>query len=87
MLTRLFFILVASALTVNTISQAQAGDNCHERVQEFRDWYGKDKDKYTLESRRSAEKHLLQAQLPSMNLLQCTEHLLKARKALREGKK
>jgi hypothetical protein len=87
MLTRLLVIPVAMALIVAHPSPARAADSCSERVQNFRDWYAKDKDKYTLRSRREAEKHLLQAQLPSLNLLQCTEHLLKARKALREGKK
>ena len=87
MLSRLLFISVAIALTVIAPGQAHADDTCHKRVQEFREWYAKDKYKFTLESRLEAEKHLLQAQLPSLKLFQCTEHLLKARKALREGKK
>ena len=87
MLTRFLLIPAAIALTAVIPNTAHAGDNCHERVQDFRDWYAKDKDKYTLASRLEAEKHLQLAQLPSLNLLQCTEHLLKARRALREGKK
>lgn len=68
-------------------SAAWAEDTCKDRVDTFREKFEKDKDKYALKSRQEAERHLLQAQLPSLKLFQCTEHLMKARQALREGKK
>ena len=43
-------------------------------------------DKYTRESRTEANRHLMHANLPSLSPFQCTEHINKAKKALREGK-
>jgi hypothetical protein len=83
---RLVGLLVVS-LGLCIGSAARAADTCKERVEAFREKFEKDKDKYTLKSRQEAERHLLQAQLPSLNLFQCSEHLAKARQALREGKK
>ena len=61
--------------------------NCDDRVKELRREIEQDKDKYTPAARREAQKELVLADAPSIQPLQCTEHINKARKALREGKK
>lgn len=77
-------ILLVSLL-VSPMSYAIA--NCDERVKELRREIEQDKDKYTPAARREAQKELVLADAPSIQPLQCTEHINKARKALREGKK
>lgn len=77
--------LFAILLNVGITAFAQAAD-CKERAEKVRSEIERDKDKYTRESRTEANKHLMQANLPSANPMQCTEHITKAKKALREGK-
>lgn len=78
--------LFAIALIIGITTPAHAAD-CKERVEKVRREIERDKDKYTRESRTEANKHLMQANMPSMNPMQCTEHITKAKKALRTGKK
>lgn len=77
--------VVLISLFVSPVSYAMA--NCDERVKELRREIEQDKDKYTPAARREAQKELVLADAPSIQPLQCTEHINKARKALREGKK
>jgi hypothetical protein len=78
-------VLFAIPLSFVFATSAQA--DCKERVEKVRDDIERDKDKYTRESRTEANKHLMQANLPSLSPMQCTEQISKAKKALREGKK
>ncbi|HYN58001.1 MAG TPA: hypothetical protein VET87_00425 [Rubrivivax sp.] len=77
-------VMFALPLSFGFATAAQA--DCKERIEKVRDEIERDKDKYTRESRTEANRHLMQANLPSMNPFQCTEHINKAKKALREGK-
>jgi hypothetical protein len=77
-------VLFAIPLSVVFATSAQA--DCKERVEKVRDDIERDKEKYTRESRTEANKHLMQANMPSVNPMQCSEHITKAKKALREGK-
>lgn len=77
--------VVLISLCVSPVSYAMA--NCDERVKELRREIEQDKDKYTPAARREAQKELVLADAPSIQPLQCTEHINKARKALRDGKK
>ena len=61
--------------------------DCGDRVKELRKEIEQDKDKYTPASRREAQKELILAEAPSIQPLQCNEHISKARKILRDGKK
>lgn len=79
------FFLFVIPLSIGITASAQAAD-CKERAEKVRSEIERDKDKYTRESRTEANKHLMQANLPSANPMQCTEHITKAKKALREGK-
>jgi len=77
-------VLFAIPLSFAFATSAQA--DCKERVEKVRDEIERDKDKYTHEARTEDNKHLMQANLPSLSPMQCTEHISKAKKALREGK-
>ena len=77
--------LFAISPAVGIAASAHAAD-CKERAEKVRSEIERDKDKYTRDSRTEANKHLMQANLPSVNPMQCTEHITKAKKALREGK-
>ena len=77
-------VLFALPLSFGFATAVQA--DCKERVEKVRDEIERDKDKYTRESRTEANRHLIQANLPSLSPFQCTEHIRKAKKALREGK-
>jgi hypothetical protein len=56
-------------------------------VKEVRDDIDKNKDTYTAEARAEAQKHLVQAEVPSLKLADCQREVEKAKKALRQGKK
>jgi 20S proteasome alpha/beta subunit len=77
--------LFAISLIIGITTSAHAAD-CKERVEKVRNEIERDKEKYTRESRTEANKHLMQANMPSVNPMQCTEHITKAKKALRQGK-
>lgn len=77
--------LFLASLVIVPSSYALA--NCDERVKELRREIEQDKDKYTPAARREAQKELVLADAPSIQPLQCNEHINKARKALRDGKK
>lgn len=77
----------ALLVTLFTSPASYAMANCDERVKELRREIEQDKDKYTPAARREAQKELVLADAPSIQPLQCTEHINKARKALRDGKK
>ena len=78
-------VLLSISLSVVLATSAHAAD-CKERVEKVRDDIERDKDRYTRESRTEANKHLMQANMPSLSPMQCTEQISKAKKALREGK-
>ncbi|NVO06451.1 MAG: hypothetical protein HXX19_11210 [Rhodoferax sp.] len=61
--------------------------DCKERVEEFRAEMEDEKNQYTRASRIEARKELAKAEAPSLKLTQCTEHIRKARKALKKGTK
>jgi hypothetical protein len=77
--------LLASACVLGA-SPARAAD-CREMVKEVRDDIDKNRDEYTAEARAEAQKHLVQAEVPSLKIADCRREVEKAKKALREGKK
>lgn len=77
---------VVVAIPLSLVFATSAKADCKERVEKVRDDIERDKDRYTRESRTEANKHLMQANLPSLSPMQCTEQIAKAKKALREGK-
>jgi hypothetical protein len=62
-------------------------DDCKDKVKEVRDDIEKNRDSYSQEARAEAQKHLVQAEVPSLKLADCEREVKKAKKALREGKK
>jgi len=77
--------LLASLVVLNA-PPALAAD-CKEKVKEVRDDIDKNRDSYTAEARAEAQKHLVQAEVPSVKLADCEREVGKAKKALRDGKK
>jgi hypothetical protein len=75
-----------ASLSVLGATPALAGD-CKDKVKEVRDDIDKNKDTYTAEARAEAQKHLVQAEVPSLKLADCQREVEKAKKALRQGKK
>jgi hypothetical protein len=75
-----------ASLSVLSASPALAAD-CKDKVKEVRDDIDKNRDSYTAEARAEAQKHLVQAEVPSVKLADCEREVGKAKKALREGKK
>ena len=61
--------------------------DCKDQVKELRQEINDDRDKYTREARAEAKKELAVAQAQLLSPLECREHLRKARKVLRKGKK
>lgn len=58
------------AIPLNFAFATSAQADCKERVDRVRDEIERDKDKYTRESRTEANKHLMQANLPSLSPMQ-----------------
>jgi hypothetical protein len=79
-------LLAGLSLSVFCASPAYAAD-CREKTKEVRDDMEKNRDRYTAEARAEAQKHLVQAELPSLKLADCEREVQKAKKALRDGKK
>jgi hypothetical protein len=75
-----------ASLSVLNAPPALAAD-CKDKVKEVRDDIEKNRDSYTPEARAEAQKHLVQAEVPSLKLADCEREVKKAKKALREGKK
>lgn len=75
-----------ASLSVLSATPALAAD-CKDKVKEVRDDIDKNKDNYTPEARAEAQKHLVQAEVPSLKLADCQREVEKAKKALRQGKK
>jgi hypothetical protein len=75
-----------ASLSVLNAPPALAAD-CKDKVKEVRDDIEKNRDDYTAEARAEAQKHLVQAEVPSLKLGDCEREVSKAKKALREGKK
>lgn len=75
-----------ASLSVLNAPPALAAD-CKDKVKEVRDDIEKNRDGYTAEARAEAQKHLVQAEVPSLKLGDCEREVSKAKKALREGKK
>ena len=75
-----------ASLSVLNAPPALAAD-CKDKVKEVRDDIEKNRDDYTAEARAEAQKHLVQAEVPSVKLADCEREVSKAKKALREGKK
>lgn len=75
-----------ASLSVLGATPALAAD-CKDKVKEVRDDIDKNKDNYTTEARAEAQKHLVQAEVPSLKLADCQREVEKAKKALRQGKK
>ena len=72
-------------LTIGFTASAYAAD-CKERAEKVHSEIKHDEDKYSRESRTEANKRLMHANLPSVKPMQCSEHITKAMKALREGR-
>lgn len=81
-ITHILLLSFALSFCFSTLAFA----DCKDRVKEVREDIEKDPKKYKLEARLEAQKQLVQAELPSLSLFQCTEHILKAKKALRNGR-
>jgi hypothetical protein len=77
--------LLASPLVLAAPPALAAG--CKDDVKEVREDIEKNRDNYSAEARAEAQKHLVQAEVPSLKLADCRREVEKAKKALRDGKK
>ncbi len=82
-------LIAAIAMPGASPSLADVGvtDACQDEADELQDEIDKNKDDYTVESRRKAKNHLLAAKTNRMNPAKCRGNILDARKELREGKR
>ncbi|MEN8132824.1 MAG: hypothetical protein ABFS45_22110 [Pseudomonadota bacterium] len=62
-------------------------DACQDDVKDLQDKIRDNKDDYTAESRRKAEKQLMAARTNRANPAKCRGNILDARKELKKGKK
>jgi hypothetical protein len=81
-----WIVALLASISVMGATPALATD-CKDKVKEVRDDIDKNKDDYTAEARAEAQKHLVQAELPSLKIADCQREVEKAKKALRQGKK
>ena len=81
-----WFVVLLASLSVLGATPALAAD-CRDKVKEVREDIEKNKNDYTAEARAEAQKHLVQAEVPSLKLADCQREVEKAKKALRQGKK
>jgi len=81
-----WIVVLLASISVLAATPALAAD-CRDKVKEVRDDIDKNKDDYTAEARAEAQKHLVQAELPSLKIADCQREVEKAKKALRQGKK
>jgi hypothetical protein len=77
---------VLASLSILGAAPALAED-CKDKVKEVRDDLEKNRDSYKAEARAEAQKHLVEAEVPSLKLADCRREVEKAKKALRDGKK
>lgn len=68
---------------------AQVGvtDACQEDIKDLEDKIDNNKDDYTAESRRKAQRQLAAAKTNRLNPAKCRENVLDARRELQEGKR
>jgi hypothetical protein len=80
--------IVGFLASLSVLSAAPAlADECKDKVKEVRDDIEKNREKYTADARAEAQKHLVEAEVPSLKVGDCRREVEKAKKALREGKK
>ena len=81
-----WIVVLLASLSVLGATPALATD-CRDKVKEVREDIEKNKSDYTAEARAEAQKHLVQAEVPSLKIADCQREVEKAKKALRQGKK
>jgi hypothetical protein len=79
--------LVSLLASLSFLGASPALADCKDEVKEVREDIEQNRDRYTAEARAEAQKHLVQAEVPSLKLADCRREVEKAKKALREGKK
>jgi hypothetical protein len=79
--------LVGLLASLSVLTAPPALADCKDKVKEVRDDIEKNRDSYTAEARTEAQKHLVQAEVPSLKLADCEREVNKAKKVLRDGKK
>jgi hypothetical protein len=82
---RVRIIVLAAMLTCLAVHPAMA--DCKEQAHELRQDMNKNRSDYKKDALAEARKELAAADLTLLKPLECREHLRKARRALRQGKK
>jgi hypothetical protein len=81
-----WLVALLGSLAVLAATPALA-DGCKDEVKEVREDLDKNRDEYSADARAEAQRHLVQAEVPSLKLADCRREVEKAKKALRDGKK
>lgn len=86
----LFYFALTTVLSIGFTSVSMAGpgitDNCQDQVSELKDKIRDNKDDYTAESRRKAQRQLNAARTNRLDPVKCRGNVLEARKELQKGK-
>jgi hypothetical protein len=84
---RKIFLVFACFAALLTAAAPLAHADCKDEIKEVREDIDRNKNDYTMEAIAKARKHLVQAEIPSLQLADCRREVAAARQALRQGKK